>query len=124
MVAFNFKSRFAPKISAGTKFSTIRSKKRCKVGDAVQLYTGQGTPACKLIREDICVGTARIHFDKNGVWHCTDISGVIEISIAWAECLYLIEGFKSPIKFIDFFRDQYGLPYSGFIHQWAGNRVF
>lgn len=41
MVAINFMSQFAPMIESGTKIHTLRDKARCKVGDTLQLYTGQ-----------------------------------------------------------------------------------
>jgi hypothetical protein len=44
----------------GKKLSTIRQKKRCKVGDKMQLYTGQRTKGCKKILDATCIGTAQI----------------------------------------------------------------
>lgn len=53
MVAYNFQGRFADMVEAGTKRNTIRQTARCKVGDRLQLYTGQRTSDCrKLVDPD------------------------------------------------------------------------
>ena len=40
MVAFNFKPYFAPDVESGKKTRSIRTSKKCNVGDAIQLYRG------------------------------------------------------------------------------------
>lgn len=57
MVAFNFSPQFAPLVEARTKLQTIRRGNRVKVGDRLQLYTGQRTKNCrKLVTPDpICI---------------------------------------------------------------------
>ena len=65
MVAYNFKPQFAPLILAGTKRQTIRAprygrSRHAREGERLQLYTGQRTPACKLIAERTCIGTSDI----------------------------------------------------------------
>lgn len=66
MVAFNFRPRFAPKVEAGEKTNTIRAgKKRCKVGDAVQLYTEQRTKKCRKIGDGRCIEVMPIAIWRN-----------------------------------------------------------
>lgn len=57
MAALNFSSEFADAVEARVKTQTIRVTRRAKVGDRLQLYTGQRTSACrKLCAEDpVCV---------------------------------------------------------------------
>lgn len=55
MVAYSFKTRFAPPILAGTKRQTIRAdrKRHARPGEELQLYTGMRTRHCKLIGKAI-----------------------------------------------------------------------
>ncbi|MEM6839576.1 MAG: ASCH domain-containing protein [Cyanobacteria bacterium P01_C01_bin.120] len=56
MVAYNFKPQFAPLVESGVKRQTIRARgkrRHARPGEALQLYTGQRTKACrKLIAPD------------------------------------------------------------------------
>lgn len=117
MVAFNFKPEFAPKIKRGEKLSTIRSTKRCNVGDTMQLYTGQRTKKCNKIRADVvCCGVAPIMMSKDTIWK---IIGLAEGHIKPSRKeIHKQEGFKNAQAMIDFFEEHYGLPYSGYIHAW------
>jgi len=125
MVAFNFKKQFADDVETGRKFSTIREKIRCKPGDNVQLYTGMRTKNCRKLREDVCTGAGSILINRNKAgapyWSIREIWGDLELG--WnGLCLHEIEGFKNVEDFVRFFEDQYGLPFSGYIYQWKGNR--
>jgi hypothetical protein len=116
MVAFNFKKEFVPKILAGEKFSTIRSKQRCNVGDNMQLYTGQRTKACQKIGETVCTGIAMVEFlePPDDFWIAFPLSdNVFEDGVQ----LYQMEGFANDEDMKGFFRTQYGLPYIGYLHK-------
>ena len=121
MVAFNFKEKFADDVESGRKFSTIRSSKRCNHGDAVQLYTGQRTKNCRKLRDDICLGVAQIKITEHMPWAISKCTGNIVTNYR-GRPLYEIEGFANPMEMADFFRDHYGLPFVGYIHQWKGER--
>jgi len=57
MVAYSFKSFFAPKILDGTKRQTIRAvgrRRHALPGEEIQLYTGLRTQWCKLIARATC----------------------------------------------------------------------
>lgn len=52
MVAYSFQSQFVDPIEAGTKRQTIRAigkRRHARPGDALQLYTGMRTRACRKI---------------------------------------------------------------------------
>lgn len=71
MVAYNFHPRFIPAIEAHRKRQTIRPRGRRRhatVGDDLQLYTGQRTPAWRLIARRVCCGTweVDINLDPDG----------------------------------------------------------
>lgn len=55
MVALNFQSRFAKDVEAGRKRQTIRQTARVKAGQAIQLYTGQRTKACRKLGDATCI---------------------------------------------------------------------
>jgi hypothetical protein len=62
MVAYSFKSMFAPKILDGTKRQTIRAdrKRHVRPGEELQLYTGMRTRQCRLIARVTCEELARV----------------------------------------------------------------
>jgi len=77
MVAYSFRPRFVPPILDGTKDQTIRApriRRHARPGEALQLYTGMRTRACRLIRRTICLAAmpcrldwgGQIHFDVDG----------------------------------------------------------
>lgn len=69
MVAINFSSRFASLVESGVKRQTIRRTARCKVGDRLQIYTGQRTADCrKLINPDpVCTYVGYVHLRPDGI---------------------------------------------------------
>lgn len=110
MTAFNFKPEFVPLIENGKKISTIRKTKRGAVGREMQLYTGQRTANCRLIKKVVC--TAIYEFSIND-------HGLISCSHPDARYLWRQEGFESPSAFLDFFQDYYGFPFYGYLHEWG-----
>jgi hypothetical protein len=69
MVALNFQPRFADLVEVRTKRQTIRRSDRVKVGDRLQLYTGQRTAACrKLVDDDpVCVAVTYCKLCPSGI---------------------------------------------------------
>ena len=109
MTAFNFHSSFVPRIESGVKISTIRKTRRGCLGRKMQLYVGQRTPECRLIKEVICTGIWEFHIHGNGLVSCMHPD---------AGYLWRQEGFDGPTQFIAFFEEVYGLPFSGYLHEW------
>lgn len=114
MPAFNFQQRFAPLVESGRKPSTIRSTMRCKIGDTVQLYTGQRTKQCRKLGEGVCIGLAEITISEDDFWK---IEGSIGDWLRQSR-LHEQEGFMNVNEFVDFFRQRYGLPFKGYLHVW------
>lgn len=69
MVALNFEPQFAPMVAARVKRQTIRRSDRVRVGDRLQLYTGQRTPQCrKLVTPDpVCVVSTYVHLSVDDI---------------------------------------------------------
>lgn len=66
MVAINFQKQFWADVEAGNKTQTIRREARCKAGDELQLYGGQRTKQCRLLREAICAGVNKVTLTEEG----------------------------------------------------------
>jgi hypothetical protein len=115
MTTFNFQPQFVVKIKSGEKQSTIRSTKRCDVGDTMQLYTGLRTKKCKKLMDVTCIGVAPILVSAKSVWKLGKTEGNVKPSVA---SLHEQEGFINAQAMVDFFREEYGLPYRGWIHAW------
>lgn len=104
MVAFNFQPRFGPLILDGRKLHTFRRTKRCDPGDKMQLFTGQRTKACILLREVVCEYVRpHIVFDDS-----------LNEEFARAD------GFVDTADMILFFTEEMGyeFPIYGFLHGW------
>lgn len=67
MVAINFSAQFAGLVERGEKRQTIRRGKKCEPGDALQLYTGQRTKACRKLRDAVCRDVTYVGLTKRGV---------------------------------------------------------
>lgn len=66
MVAYSFQQCFIDPIERGTKQQTIRPARRrrhARPGDALQLYTGMRTRACRLIGTATCINREPIAID-------------------------------------------------------------
>ena len=123
MVAINFQERFAADVEDGIKTQTIRKTARCKPGDALQLFTGQRTPACRKLREATCSRVRPITISHMGIW----IDGK-QLMAGWArrddfedgDCDFAkADGFDDFQDMADWFRDKYGsLPFDGFLIEW------
>ena len=115
MVAFNFKEQFANDVASGRKPGTIRKSKRCKVGDKVQLYTGQRTKNCRKLADAVCTGICQISICEAFPWAISKQEGELK---SFGKLFHELDGFKNAKDFVDFFRQQYGLPFNGYYHQW------
>lgn len=67
MVAINFSERFAGPVERGEKRQTIRRGKKCEPGNALQLYTGQRTKACRKLRDAVCRDVTYVGLTARGV---------------------------------------------------------
>lgn len=102
MVAYNFQARFAGAVESGAKHVTIREigkRRHVRVGERVQLYTGQRTRACrKLVEPDpVVTGVESITFHADQrVW----LDGWM--TEAEVEFMARIDGFASASEFLAF----------------------
>lgn len=121
MVAINF-SVFLDKVEDRTKTQTIRkTDSGLKHGDAIQLYTGMRTKACrKLVDIDpVCrfVDPITIHKDK------VEVLRIHQLGLAMQGKSSLTgfaqeDGFDNWESMTAFFDEKYELPFNGYLIAW------
>lgn len=67
MVALNFSPQFADDVASGKKTQTIRQSAKVKAGQAIQLYTGQRTKACRKLGDAECIDCTYVGLNGRGV---------------------------------------------------------
>lgn len=123
MVAINFKKQFADDVAYGHKTQTIRQKARCRVGDELQLYTGQRTKQCEKLADAICTSIQPIevhptYMKLNGVELYKGNAARDELDDRDNDFAKK-DSFDGYMEMSDFFRQQYGeLPFIGVVIKW------
>lgn len=98
MVAYSFTPRFEPALASGAKTRTIRApgrRRHARPGDALQLYVGMRTPACRLIRRATCtaVTPVRLVFGPAGPAELFEVAGA-PLSPPQMEAFARADGFE------------------------------
>jgi hypothetical protein len=116
MIAINFKEKFADLFASGKKTQTIRRTNRFKVGDTLQLYTGQRTKACRKLGEAIIAGVTGVSIYND----CVVFSnGFFFGSKEGTSIFAQKDGFKDFEEMKAFFVARYGdLPFEGYLIEW------
>lgn len=126
MGALNFKEEFAGLVERGEKTQTIRRVRETpiKVGDTLQLLTGQRTKACRKLGVGMVEEVSAVRLTADGVdayitplWQLMRMTpekteNVTEEEFAKAD------GFKDWLEMRDWFEKQYGLPFEGVLIRW------
>lgn len=116
MVAFNFATEFAGPVERREKRQTIRQTRRAKVGDHIQLYTGQRTSDCRKLSEidPICTLVMYVAIRPNSLT-LGDVSRFPRDRDEFAG----LDGFPDYAAMHRWFSERYGTEYFvGYIHQW------
>lgn len=114
MVAFNFSPEFADAVVCGEKCQTVRKTARAKKGDMLQLYTGQRTKACRILREAECLYVDYVHITPDSL-----TVGNTDKHPGNAEAFARRDGFKDYAAMVAWFRAKYGSPhFVGYVHRW------
>jgi hypothetical protein len=105
MVAFNFSPEFVDDIAARRKRQTLRRSARARVGDTLQLYTGQRTKDCRKIVDDdpVCIRTAAVELREDALY----FDGHRQASDS-AESYAQFDGFKNYAEMREWFLNRYG----------------
>ena len=113
MVAINFQRRFAEAVETGRKRQTIRAKARCKPGDALQLYVGQRTKACRKLGDAVCKSVVPVEIEEFAV-----VIDRVRLSPADSVAFAQADGFPGFCEMADWFEDNGGLPFDGYLISW------
>ena len=114
MVAINFSAQFAGPVERGEKLQTIRHKVRCKPGDALQLYTGMRTKACRKLRDAVCSAVVPVSITRGTL----EVGGSVYMSDT-AAAFARADGFKDYTEMWQWFEDRYAAPrFTGHVIQW------
>ena len=130
MPAYNFQQRFAPLVESGQKRRTIcRTAKGAISGAKAYLYTGRRTAHCRKLGEGTITYVQPIEIGRHAC-------GEPYASIAGygAERTHLVhhdldvmakdDGFADGEEMVEWFSVHYGLPFSGYLHQWVPSNIF
>jgi hypothetical protein len=117
MVAFNFQKRWAPDVESGKKPQTIRKgPARAKVGDTLQLYTGQRTKSCRKLADAICTAVIPVRFNR--YYFALDNKPIYDAAL---DKLAREDGFKDWETAVDFFFDKFDEEpddFVGYLYKW------
>jgi hypothetical protein len=117
MVAYNFQSQFAGPVERGEKTQTIRrngKRRHATPGATLQLYTGQRTKSCRLLREAKCLNTWEIEIYPLGRVY---LDGEAIDDIDMLEKLAQDDGFHDIPAFLLFFCPA-NEPFKGVLIKW------
>ncbi len=128
MVAYNFQRQFVPAVEAGLKRQTIRAigkRRHARPGDAIQLYTGMRTTACrKIVPDRVCTRVAPIslsnsYLDGPGTW----IVDGVDLDTSGMHALAIADGFGDddhPVfAMAAFFLEAHGARFDGVLIEWG-----
>lgn len=114
MVAYNFQAQFASDVESGKKRQTIRAggkRRHARVGDDIQLYTGQRTTACRKLGDGVCTRSTYCAIREDGVTTGTmPPTDIDEFARA--------DGFRNFDHMKQWSRETHGLPFVGRLIQW------
>lgn len=125
MPAYNFQQRFAALVESGQKRQTIRkSAKGAHRGSTAYLYTGQRTANCRKIGEGTIVEVIKIEIGRHAcsepyasiVNHYGRYDYIVHADL---DSLARDDGFANGEEMVEWFASQYGIPFSGYLHQWV-----
>lgn len=113
-----FQPRFVPRITDGTKRTTIRGKARCKPGDVLSLRQWTGLPYRSKQREILstaCTAVCAILIDADHI----RVDNAYRITEqAQLDGYAQRDGFADWNEMVDWFTATHGLPFSGELIQW------
>lgn len=113
MVAYSFKRQFAEAVAAGRKCQTLRlpRARHARPGEALQLYAGMRTKACRKLTDAACTGTAAVEIVLSrlidGLVVSVSVGGVF-LNAAEIEAFALADGFDSRQAMGRFFIGNHG----------------
>ncbi len=129
MPAYNFKKQFVQAVESGQKTITIRQTLRGAArGKTAHLYYGLRTKQCRKLGEGVIEFAVPIKFCETSTGKLVALVGTEQSSThrAHLQCdglerLAADDGFDSVKAMHAFFKEQYTLPFEGFVIAWKLN---
>lgn len=121
MVAYNFQARFADQVAALEKRQTIRllgKRRHARPGDALQLYTGMRTRACRLLIEARCTAVAGVRIEPASDGVAAVLIDGRRLDALESYAFAVADGFSSLADMAAWFESAHGLPFAGVVIQW------
>ena len=130
MPAYNFQTRFADLVQSGKKRQTIRQANRgAYPGATAYLFTGQRTKQCRKLGEGRVTGVWPIEIGRHAcgepyasiLYSKLEYKNIVPSSHLVHSDLDKLakeDGFTTGEEMVTWFEARYGLPFSGFLHQW------
>lgn len=125
MPAYNFLKKYATLVESGQKRQTIRrTTKGATRGAPAYLYTGQRTAHCRRLGEGTITAVRPIEIGRHACGEpyasITDHSGKrIHLAHGDLDALAIADGFANGEEMAEWFASKYGLPFTGYLHQWV-----
>ena len=123
MPAYNFKQQFAPAVESGQKRQTIRQTERgAHRGATAYLYTGQRTSSCRKLGEGTITDVLPIEIGRHACGepyaNITESGEQVHVVHHDLNILAIADGFRNGEEMVEWFASQYGIPFTGYLHQW------
>jgi hypothetical protein len=127
MPAYNFKKQFVPAVESGQKTITIRQTLRgAAKGKTAHLYYGLRTKQCRKIGEGVIEFAVPITLEETASGalsaliapHLNNPLLRVQLEVDGLEKLAADDGFDSVEAMHSFFKEQYTLPFEGFVIAW------
>jgi len=122
-VKIYFEKRFADDVEYDLKNSTLRRTKKCNPGDVLELCQENERGETVVLKEAVCTSVAFVEIDYAGI----TVDGK-RLYCGWAkkddyrldfDCDFAkADGFEDFQDMAEYFRQNYGLPYAGFLIKW------
>lgn len=121
MPLLNYKACFEKPVAELIKCQTIRARRKDgrdpKPGDTLYHYVGARTKNCRRILVSQCKSTHPVKIFEEGGIECVTIDGRL-LGTNQVRRLAALDGFAVQQEFIDFFRQNHGLPFDGLLIKW------
>lgn len=116
-----FQDRFAALVRDGGKLHTIRKTARCMAGDKLSLRRWTGKPyrsQQEILKEVECQWVCPVNIGHGPSMDGISLDGMA-LDVGRRASLARDDGFNSATEMLDWFRNTHGLPFEGFLIQWA-----
>lgn len=124
VVRYLFDAPFVSDVEAGRKRRTIRrSDKGARPGVRIELLTSDGLDQRRLLGTGVLVSVTPVRIERGGAGHIqveigTSGGAQSRLTGAAVELFAAEDGFASATDMVAWFDRRYGVPFTGFLHEW------